>query len=102
MIITPLSSAYLLFRTRAILFGDLAEFFSAFWRNYFRRFGGISFCVLAEFRSAFWRYFVRRFGEFLFGVLAWFRSAFWRKKRGTVLVPLFFASSVSIATGGPL
>jgi len=47
MIVTPLPSAYLLFHTRAILFGDLAGFRSAFWQDFVRRFGWISFVVLA-------------------------------------------------------
>ena len=78
MIVTPLPSAYPLFRTRAILFGDLAVFRSAFWRYFVRRLGGISFGDLAVFRSATWRYSVRRLGGISFGVLAGFRSATWR------------------------
>ena len=78
MIVTPLPSAYPLFRTRAILFGDLAVFRSAFWRYFVRRLGGIPFVDLAVFRSACWRDFVRRLGLFSFGDLAVFCSACWR------------------------
>ena len=78
MIVTPLPSAYPLFRTRAILFGDLAVFRSAFWRYFVRRLGLISFGGLAVFCSSCWRYFVRRLGLISFGGLAVFRSACWR------------------------
>ena len=78
MIVTPLPSAYPLFRTRAILFGDLAVFRSAGWRYFVRRLGLFSFGDLAVFRSACWRYFVQRLGLISFGGLAVFRSACWR------------------------
>ena len=78
MIVTPLPSAYPLFRTRAILFGYLAVFRSAFWRYFVRRLGGFSFGVLADFRSAFWLIFIRRLGGISFGVLVEFYSATWR------------------------
>ena len=78
MIVTPLPSAYPLFRTRAILFGDLAVFRSACWRYFVRRLGLFSFGDLAVFCSACWRYFVRRLGLISFGGLAVFRSACWR------------------------
>ena len=78
MIVTPLPSAYPLFRTRAILFGDLAVFRSACWRCFVLRLGLFSFGDLAVFCSACWRYFVRRLGLISFGGLAVFRSACWR------------------------
>ena len=78
MIVTPLPSAYPLFRTRAILFGDLAVFRSACWRYFVLRLGLFSFGDLAVFCSACWRYFVRRLGLISFGDLAEFCSAFWR------------------------
>ena len=78
MIVTPLPSAYPLFRTRAILFGDLAVFRSACWRYFVRRLGLISFGDLAVFCSACWWYFVRRLGLISFDGLAVFRSACWR------------------------
>lgn len=86
MIVTPLPSAYPLFRTRAILFGILAEFRSSFWRYFVRRLGGIPFGDLAVFHSAFWRYSVRSFGWISFGVLAKEK----RYRLGTSLLLSFF------------